>query len=453
LSIAKGRRVFFVASPKGAPKLSHRQVPEKRSGEAGILSVSDSRPRARPLDPIPVEVQGQQLIVLRDPLGISEDVAVAPLLYLFLAHCDGQNTVRDIKLALARRFQFILTPNETEKILEELDKYYLLDTDRYRNKLAQVIEEYRREKIRRPAHAGKSYPDNPEALKAELDSYYLAADGPGTLPSPSEPTGKPMAALIAPHISVQQGGTCFAWAYERLSQSPPADTYVILGTGHAQIPGCFAATRKNFETPFGLAETDTEFLDHLEENFGGDLCAQEIYHRTEHVIEFQLIFLQHSLRRRARSRIVPILCSYGPESLDRNRSGEDNTASIVEKFCNALRQTIAETDRRICIIASADLAHVGHRYGDPVELGREDLVRLEHNDRAMLEIVCAGDADGFLENLLADGNRRRICGFPCIYAMLKALDLRNGELLRYGQSAMDERNSTVSYASVVYYET
>ncbi|MBM3335933.1 hypothetical protein FJY63_14845, partial [Candidatus Sumerlaeota bacterium] len=48
-------------------------------------------------------------------------------------------------------------------------------------------------------------------------------------------------------------------------------------------------------------------------------------------------------------------------------------------------------------------------------------------------------------------NQRRICGFPCIYAMLRSLDLSDGELLRYGQSAMDDRNSTVSYASVVFY--
>jgi AmmeMemoRadiSam system protein B len=127
--------------------------------------------------------------------------------------------------------------------------------------------------------------------------------------------------------------------------------------------------------------------------------------------------------------------------------------AIVDRFCDALRRSLAESTEPVCVICSADLAHIGYRYGDAIEIGPLEIARLEREDREMIEVLCQGNAEGFLDNLLEDGNRRHICGFPCIYPMLRALDLRDGELLRYAQSAMDTHNSTVSYASVAFYGT
>ena len=419
----------------------------------GWLSVSETCPRARPLDPVPVEIDGQQLIVLRDPLRLADEVAVSPFLYYFLAHCDGRRTLPDIKMAFARQFRHILTDEDAHRILAELDHHYLLDTERFQSYRQEVIRAYRAETIRRASHQGGAYPEEADRLRAELDSYYAYPDGPGVAPADIPRSERRLVGLIAPHISVNQGGPCFAWAYARLCESLPVETFVILGTGHAEIPGCFTATRKTFQTPLGSVEVDTDFLDRLEKHYGGDLCAEEIHHRSEHVIEFQVIFLQHALGPRTDGgtyRIVPILCSYGPEAIFDGTAGSD-TAATVERFCQALRQTVAESKGTVCVISSADLAHVGWRYGDPVFLSHAQLGQLANDDNAMLAAIRSGSAAAFLENLKRDGNRRRICGFPCIYTMLCALDLQNGDLLRYGQSAMDDRNSTVSYASMVFY--
>lgn len=408
-------------------------------------------PQARLLEPIPVEVEGQRLIVLRDPQGFSEEVVVSPTLFFFLAQCDGSRTLRDIKLAFVRQFRHILPDEEARRILDDLDHHYLLDTERFRNRRDEIVRAYRKETVRRATHQGTAYHDEPEDLRAELDSYYSFPDGPGETPATIQSGRRRIVGLIAPHIGVRQGGPCFAWAYRRLCESPPMQTFVILGTGHAGIPGCFAATRKTFVTPLGFIPVDTDFLNRLEAHHGGDLCAEEYYHRFEHVIEFQAIFLQHALEGRSDFRIVPILCSYGPEALS-DGATDSQTAATVQRFCEALRATIAESPQPVCVICSADLAHVGWRYGDPVHLTTPDLDRLESDDRAMLDAICSGSGEGFLDNLMRENNRRRICGFPCIYTMLRALDLKNGELLRYAQSAMDERNSTVSYASVAFYE-
>lgn len=392
-------------------------------------------------------------MVLRDPLHFSDDVPLSPVGYYFWANCDGRNTLADIKLFFARRFYVILADDDAVRILEELDRLLLLDTERFRQHREEVVRAYRAETVRHSSHQGAAYADDPEGLRAELDSYYAPPDGPGTVAASTASGERRVVGLIAPHISVRQGGPCFAWAYHRLRLSPPIETFVILGTGHAEIAGCFAATRKPFETPLGSVAVDAEFLDRLESNFGADLCAEEIHHRWEHVIEFQTIFLQHALdgrTDRCNFRIVPILCSYLPESLGDGAEANGTTAATVNRFCEALRRTLAETTRPVCVICSADLAHVGFRYGDPVRLGAGDLDRLEIDDSAMLKTICSGSAEAFLDNLLRDGNRRRICGFPCIYAMLRALDLRGGEILRYAQSAMDDQNSTVSYASVAF---
>lgn len=414
--------------------------------------MSEECPQARAIEPIPVQVEGQRLIALRDPQGFSPDVVVSPVVFYFLAHCDGKQTLRDIKLAFARQFRQILTDDEAHRILEDLDRHYLLDTERFRAHRDEIVRAYRAETVRSATHQGSAYADAPDALRAELDSYYAPPDGPGEPPAAGANGRRRVVALIAPHIGVRAGGPCFAWAYQRLSESPPTETFVVLGTGHAGIPGCFAATRKTFETPLGSIDVDTEFLDRLEAHYGGDLCAEEYYHRGEHVIEFQAIFLQHALAgRKGGFRIVPILCSYAPEALA-DGADDGQTATIVERFCEALRATLAETPRPVCVICSADLAHVGFRYGDPVRLTTPDLDRIESDDHAMLEVICSGNSEGFLENLLRDNNRRRICGFPCIYTMLRTLDLKDGEVLRYAQSAMDEQNSTVSYASVAFYD-
>jgi hypothetical protein len=67
----------------------------------------------------------------------------------------------------------------------------------------------------------------------------------------------------------------------------------------------------------------------------------------------------------------------------------------------------------------------------------------------MLVFVEAGDAGGFFQAVARDGDRRRICGLPPIYAALRVLGGHRGRLLRYGQWA--DPNRTVSFAALAWY--
>jgi MEMO1 family protein len=100
------------------------------------------------------------------------------------------------------------------------------------------------------------------------------------------------------------------------------------------------------------------------------------------------------------------------------------------------------------VIAGADLAHVGPRFGDPWPVGPAERARVEADDRALLAPVAAGDAGAFFAEAARQGDRNRICGLSPIYALLSLLPAGGGRLLRYGQ--WPDPGGTVSYASMAF---
>jgi AmmeMemoRadiSam system protein B len=120
----------------------------------------------------------------------------------------------------------------------------------------------------------------------------------------------------------------------------------------------------------------------------------------------------------------------------------------VGRFLEAVGDVIATSGRRVALVAGADLAHVGPRFGDAERVTPAGLAELGREDRAMLEAVTAGDAEGFFESVARDGDRRRICGFSPIYALLRALGSGTGTLRRYGQ--WPDPDAVVTFASVVF---
>jgi AmmeMemoRadiSam system protein B len=76
--------------------------------------------------------------------------------------------------------------------------------------------------------------------------------------------------------------------------------------------------------------------------------------------------------------------------------------------------------RRVCFVASADLAHLGPHYGDPRAPTPAEAAALERRDRETLAFVERGDAAGFHRDALRDDERRRLCGLAPIYAALRA---------------------------------
>jgi AmmeMemoRadiSam system protein B len=296
--------------------------------------------------------------------------------------------------------------------------------------------------VRPPAFAGGAYHADPEKLRRWLDEVCLAR-----APEGGRRRGD-IVGLVAPHIDPWRGVEGYARAYGALRDHPSAhvDTYVLLGTSHAPMRRPFALTRRTFATPLGALEVDDERVDELARASRFDPFADEALHDREHSLELQAVFLRHLSGSRP-IRIVPILCGLGAcPWIGRDPATDPG----VESFLVALADVCA--GRSVCVVAGADLAHVGPRFGDRAacdEAAREDLAEV---DRASLALAAGPSARELFFQLQRDIGTRRVCGLGPMYTLARALRPgARGEVLHYEQTIDPKDGSIVSYGAVGYW--
>jgi hypothetical protein len=283
-----------------------------------------------------------------------------------------------------------------------------------------------------------------------MGQFFAHGQGAG-LPRVGDPAANPaerLRGILSPHIDFHRGGPVYTWSYKELIERSDADTFVILGVAHQPCRHRFALTRKDFETPFGLATTDRPYVDRIADAAGAHLFDDELAHRLEHSIEFQVVFLQYVLGTRRDFSIVPILVgSFG----DLMHAGTDPIeAPEVARFIEALREAEASSGKEVAYIGGIDLCHVGPEFGDPDLLDRATLDTVRAFDASMLVRAQAGDPAGWFGTAANVGNRWRVCGLAATYTMLHAIGPARGRLLRYDQAVNHERTCCVSFASLAF---
>ena len=407
--------------------------------------MSDEHPRLRPVEAFPVDHEGERFLALRDPAGYAPSVVMLPgAVVEIVALFDGGHTIVDIQAELTRRHGEIVPRAQIEALIDGLDEHGFMESERFADRRAAIDGEFLGSPVRPASHAGGAYAAEPDELRLTMDGFFTHAEGPGSIERATG--GGTITGAIAPHIDFHRGGPAYAWAYRRLAERCQADLFVIFGTCHAGMDDPFALTRKDYATPFGGAAVDREFVDALAKRAGQDCFASELAHRGEHSIEFQAVFLRYLYAAKRDFTIVPILASFAHEALARGKGAEDDPR--VPRFLDALGETIATSGRRVVVIAGADLAHMGPRFGDPAPVSARELERIEREDREMLGAVASGDARAFFEAVARDGDRRRICGYSPIYATLRVLGRPRGDLLRYGQ--WPDPEGVVTFASMTF---
>jgi hypothetical protein len=419
----------------------------------------DVRPRLRRIEVFPLDHEGQRFLGLRDPAGYTEAVVMVPIeLCEIVSFFDGEHSIVDIQAAVMRARGELVRSEEIERLIDELDAEGFMESPALASRRASIDGVFLAAPTRPATHAGGAYPADAAELRAAMDGFFTAPAGPGPVGVALD--GTPGAAragaatrdaavrgLVAPHIDFHRGGPAYAWAYRDLAERGDAEVFVIFGTCHAGMAEPFALTRKAYDTPFGSAPVDTDFVDGLAARAKLDLFGSELAHRGEHSIEFQAVFLQYLFAGRRDIRIVPVLTSFAHEAMAQGVTPAASDA--VRRFHDALEETVAASGRRVTFIAGADLAHVGPRFGDPAPVSPADLARVEHEDRAMLAAVGRGHADAFFESVARDGDRRRICGLSPIYSLLRMVGQGGeGVLRRYAQ--WPDPQGTVTFASVVF---
>ena len=401
------------------------------------------KPKLRPVEMFPVQTTAGQQFLLRDPQRLStREVIVPPDVAFLLTQFDGTRTVREAQVSYVRRFGSLITTDRINDLLRQIDEALLLDTERFRKFAAETEEKFRAQPTRVAAHAGQSYPEGAAAFIQTWQPRLEAATPPTDFALDER---RP--ALIAPHYDMNGAAEAYTAACALLQQVPQPDVVVILGTAHNARQSPFILTRKPFETPFGALETDPSLIDALAEPAQFDPFADEFVHRDEHSIEFQAALL-HFLYRDADEppRIVPILCG----GYHRRNGGFVNPADVepVNTFLTTLHDILAADDRRIALIASADLSHIGARFGQPPPLTQAHLDMARRHDMAVLDRAMRGDTANLYFTIAEVKDRYNVCGFPCIYALLRTLPIKEGRLLTYKQATEPQTQSCVSFGSV-----
>ena len=403
-------------------------------------------PKLRLIDAFPIEISGKQAVCLRDPFNTRNSFVPREVFDNIVYYFDGNHSITDIQNIYTQRFGESDIQDMIQQVIAELDKNLLLDNNRSRDFIKKLKDDFKNSTIRKDVHAGTAYEANKDKLKAQLDSFFTSAEGPG-MPSEFNQTNG-LKGVIAPHIDLGCGGPCFAWAYKEIAESSDAELFIILGIAHTGTNNLFVLTDKTFETPFGNVETDKDFLNALQKKNKTDYFGDEFVHRDEHSIGFQAVFLKYLYNQKKDFNIVPILCSSFGEA-DKNEADSKQTCQFRE-FVSSLKETIKECGKKICIIASVDLAHVGSRFGDTEHQDDAYLDTLRSDDTDMLKHIENLDAEGFNNSVQKDQNSRKICGYPAINTLLNVIDASEGKLLKYSQYP-DETNSTVSFASMSFY--
>lgn len=398
-------------------------------------------PRLRPLDFLPVTQQGRPMIAIRDPLGVGEQVLLVPReLGPLLELLDGTRSLRDLQAEVSRRFGRLVFREELVSFLQTLDDAGFLETETFRRRLTALQQAFRRSSSRAAFHAGKCYPAEARELGNWLTSMAVSAKAsevpslyPGTTPS----------ALVAPHIDLRLGGTAYVRAYECLTEDAEIDTVVVLGIGHQGLLENFSIAAKDFLTPLGKSPLDRELYEGVRSGLGQRRFREDLTHRSEHSIEFQVLWLQHRFGPRG-PRILPILCSFSAQEYQ----GRAEVRRDVSDLAAVVQDAAARLGRRLCWVAGVDLSHVGPRYGDPFRPSEALVREVMAWERELLGSLAAKDVEGFAVQVAESGDRTRICGFPALVTVLQAHPEGEGRILAHEYAFMDENRSFVTFAAL-----
>lgn len=388
---------------------------------------------------VPFSDNGDALVVLYDRAGYAPEyltlfAAVLPIVEM----ADGKSSIHDILGEIGEQTGEHLSETVLVELFTTLETACFLQSERFHESKARKDEEFLAQPVRSAACAGSSYAENANELTVFLDelmnsSHHSVAEECAT-------------AIVVPHIDLRVGAQSYVPAYRALQQSD-ADLFVIFGTSHYGWQDVFITTEKHFQTPLGIVQTDTELLGKLREHVPFELCRNDVAHRDEHSIEFQLLFLQHVFRNRDFT-VLPILVTSFQPFIDAGITPIQHER--FRGFITSLQHVVQTSGRKVAFIASADMAHVGRKFGDdfPAETITETLA---HEDAAVLHKATAADADGFFTHIANTNDCRRICGLPPVYSMLQTVQPERGTLLDYQQWHEQETESAVTYASLAYY--
>lgn len=287
---------------------------------------------------------------------------------------------------------------------------------------------------RKPVVAGQFYEADFNLLDKQIRECFKSKLGPGDLPVKKR--SRNIFGVIAPHAGYQFSGACAAWSYKEIAESKFPDLFLVIGVNHTGLGAPLSTYLfADWETPFGVVKVDRNFGKELIKKFP-DLKNEAMAHLHEHSVEVQLPFLQFVNKDKIKDvKFVPIVVS-----------------SYNYDICKNLGKAIADTNKKICVIASSDFTHYGFSYGylPFTENKKENLYKLDNGAIKEIEKL---DAENFLKYVAK--NRATICGAGAIAIAIEAcknLGAKKARLLQYYTSGdiLNDYDNAVGYAGVIF---
>jgi MEMO1 family protein len=258
-------------------------------------------------------------------------------------------------------------------------------------------------KMRTCAVAGMFYPRDPSHLEQLLEKFF----------SGTRVEGAPLG-IVSPHAGYIYSGQVAAHAFGTIDPGF-SGTFVVIGPSHRGYISCVSAVP--WETPLGVIDTDTEFVESL------DMETDELSHRDEHSLEVQMPLIKY---RFPRARIAPIMM------------GQQDYASAI-RLAEKIGAAVKRTKRDIRIVASSDFSH----YVSDQKAKSDDLYAIE--PLATLDTV------EFYRRI--EERRVTACGYGPITVMVtacKGLGAKAAKLIRYATSGdvTGDTREVVGYAAI-----
>ena len=259
-------------------------------------------------------------------------------------------------------------------------------------------------KIRTCAVAGMFYPRDPSHLEQLLEKFF----------SVTKSDSAPPLGIVAPHAGYDYSGQVAAHAFGAI---PPdfSGTFVVIGPSHRGYISCVSAIP--WETPLGVIETDTGFVNAL------DMETDELSHKDEHSLEVQMPMIKY---RFPRARIAPVMM------------GPQDYASAI-RLAEKIEAAVRLTKRDVRIVASSDFSH----YVPEAKAKSDDLYAIEP--------LTTLDTVEFYRRI--EERRVTACGYGPITAMVTAcsrLGAKSAQLIRYATSGdvTGDTREVVGYAAI-----
>jgi AmmeMemoRadiSam system protein B len=397
----------------------------------------------RMLDIRHIHHQGAPCLVLSDPLQLTGRQLMAPQpLAAVLQFCDGQHDVAAMCQKFYQDYQIVLPRTQVKALVDALDDAAMLDNQRYRTVRSQVLAAYRSAPFRTPALAGAGYSADSATLARQLQDLVGQVDSI----APLSPDWSRSLGVLSPHIDYPRGGEVYAALWKRAAlAAQEADLVILLGTDHYGSDP-FTLTRQNYATPFGVLPTARDLVDRLTAVIGEeDAFRGELRHRNEHSLELVAVWLHH-MRGGRPVQVAPILVGSFHRFLGADHSPADDP--LVQQVLDTLRS--ATTGRRVLVVASGDLAHVGPAFGGAAltPLTRD---HLRVADERLIDCMVNGDADDFFDEIRRVRDRNNVCGVAPIYLAMSLLGDVRGEQVGYAVCPADGAGSSaVTISGVVF---